>query len=530
MRGRVSLILGLALLSGQACWPGQPPPAKGKSKEKAVDKDKEAVPEAEKALLRATRRVQKIYLDDIEKIASWAATNGLKEDAERLLATMVKVDPEYPAIKKLQAAVAKVEPQDDAKKLADLKQTFSRRVDAVNEKHARRLFDLATNCMKVGLFTRAYHLVKSVLDFDPDHRRAREVLSYAWDSTTRTWITKWEAEMKKKNVLTDEGWVKKEDKKKWDQGKREYEGKWIPKDEEERLRKRNNYNPFRVETEHFQVLTNLGRPRALEFGLRLEDFYRQFFEFFIGFYDQVAGAKLLFNQAKVKAKHKVFLFPSRVDYLDFVRAEKGNNELLVRSAGFWDGADRCSYFYWTENPAETLNTLYHEVTHQLFGETKETSGQSSGNTWIVEGIAVYMETWAKVDGRWRPGYRIDAQEMGVARAVLSQNPDWSLARFVAQGHKEFHDPKVRGANYALAGALAHFFLHYDEEIYREHFILLLRDHYAGKLKGDSLETYIRPEGAAVPEALIEKQFKEYMGQLKRPGSEADAPAEAAKTK
>jgi hypothetical protein len=133
-----------------------------------------------------------------------------------------------------------------------------------------------------------------------------------------------------------------------------------------------------------------------------------------------------------------------------------------------------------------------------------------------------MELWQKADGQWRPGYRIDSPSMQVVRRFLEKSPDWNLARFIALGHKEFHDKESRTLNYFLGGALSHFFLHYGDEVYREDFIRLLKDYYEGKLREDSLPEYIRMTGVDSAGAKLEKlqeQFREYMKDLKRPGSE-----------
>lgn len=487
----------------------------------------------ERQLLEATQKVEGYYLRDLAKVAALCITKGLPDEAEAILEKMARIQPDYELLEKLRAALDKsrVSPEEtagdptDESEIETLRKAVSSRLETLSERHARRLFDLATQCMKVGLFTRAYGLVQDVIEADPDHRRARKALSHEWDRTSQTWITEWEYDMRRTHYLTDEGWVAKRDRSRWEKGLRPYRGKWIPAEEEKRLRLRNNYNPFSVETEHFEVQSNLGREKAFEFALRLEDFYRAFFELFVGFYDQKAGATLLFNAAPLEDRHVVSLFPSRVEYLDFVRAEKGNNELLIRSAGFWSAADQRSYFYWTEDPDRTIYTLYHETTHQLFGETTDGLGRSQGNVWIVEGIANYMECLEKVRGKWRPGYRIDNPEIQGIRKFLSQHPDWKLASYIALDHKAFHEKQNRGLHYALGGALSHFFMHYEGGIYQEDFILLLRAYYDGKLAADSLPEYIRVEGATTPsETLqeIEKQFRAYMKDLKRPGEGTDS--------
>jgi hypothetical protein len=383
--------------------------------------------------------------------------------------------------------------------------------------------------MKVGLFTRAYDLVNTVIAADPDHKKARDILSYAWDPAAKSWISKWEASMRKDHFLTPEGWVPKKVKDKWDKGLREYQGKWVPREEEERIRKRNEYNAASATTEHFEVRTNLGREKAFEFALLLEDFYRQFFRVYIGYYDQVAGAKLLFNQAKLKKKYQVLLFPSQVEYERFVKAEKGNDETIKSRAGFYDPTARSSYFYWTENQDSTLETLYHEVTHQLFAETKEGTRNNDNNNWIVEGIATYMETWKKINGKWLPGVDLQARPLAHAKALLEQKPDWNLKGYVRMGHQEFQAKGSASENYSLGAGLSHFFLHYQDGIYKEGFVQLISAFYGGKLTEDSLPEYITVEGASGPADTfekLEKQFKEYMKDLGSAPSQ-EAPSEEA---
>ena len=43
---------------------------------------------------------------------------------------------------------------------------------------------------------------------------------------------------------------------------------------------------------------------------------------------------------------------------------------------------------------------------------------------------------------------------------------------------------------ALAGALAHFFLHYEGGVYKEDFVRFLRKYYAGEVRPESLEEVI----------------------------------------
>lgn len=480
----------------------------------------------EAALRKRTQKIQDQYCRDLVRVANWAALQGLKKDAAALVKKISGINPQYPKLEDIREKVEEAEEESDTAKNEKNGKSLLTRLKSADKKQGVELVKLATGCMKVGLFTRAFDMINYVLEISPDDSKARKILGYKKDTKTKTWISAWEYNHRKKNFLTKEGWFEKKKKKDFDKGLRPYKGKWLSAEREKSIRTRNEYAPYTVKSEHFEVQTNMGRERAWEFALKLEDFYTQFFRVFIGYYDQIAGARLLFNRPETKKMHLVILFPSRNDYLTHVKQEKGNDKLLRESAGFYSGSDRKSRFYWSDNEEETYRTFYHEVAHQLFAETKSTrSGGSRGNNWVVEGIAVYIETWKKIKGNWVPGYEIDSSRMKIAQRFLAANGDWSLQGFAHIDNDQFHKVN-RGLNYCLAGALCHFFMHYNDEVYKEDFVRFLSAYYMGKVSNNSLAEYIKIEGGGGFNAL-EKQFKEYMATLgeKKPEPEAEADPE-----
>ncbi len=87
-------------------------------------------------------------------------------------------------------------------------------------------------------------------------------------------------------------------------------------------------------------------------------------------------------------------------------------------------------------------------------------------------------------------------------AVFYQNAAW---RSVDLGNRaDMIDEHTR--------ALCHFFMHYDDEVYKEGFVRLLSGYYAGKLREDSLVEYINVPGDSNPEKFqkLQGQFREYM--------------------
>ncbi|MEM7230803.1 MAG: hypothetical protein AAF517_01425 [Planctomycetota bacterium] len=482
----------------------------------AADKKSAARNAAEQAYLRKeSAKLSSKHCKNVEKVARWAASKGLRDEAIRLYKRVRSLDRSYKGLKDLKKTIqaADRKPGKDADADALMKSLAKKESDA-DKKHAAQLYDFALKSFKFGLYSRSFDLLHQVLELAPDpknstQKKAQKILGFTYDRKSKEWISTWTKNQRKKYYLTDEGWVLKKDKKKWDGGQRKIKGKWVSKEREHSIRTRNEYNPYQVETEHFVVKSNLGRKEAWEYALLLEDFNAAFYRFFIGYYDQVEGAKLLFKRGAGK-KHQVYVFPDRKKYLIHVKENQGNTKLLLESAGFYSQGDQISRFYWSENVSSTLDTLYHEVAHQLFAETKPGSrGGNAGNNWIVEGIASYVETWENKNGKWYPGRKTDTHHFAQTIRFLKQaSPGW-LEAFVAKGHEDFHGNE-RGLNYSLGCCLCHFFLHYDDEVYKEDFIRLLSGYYAGKLSRTSLTSYL---SAAPDFATLESQFLKYMKKI-----------------
>ncbi len=460
--------------------------------------------ELERALKAEMRKIYNEHCEELEEIVEWCAKKGLRDQAQTQLEVIESLMPDFKKLAELREeadASEAVEPDDE------LLEDYAKKLEKANAKNSKEMLDLAKKCMKIGLFTKAYELVDGAIIADPDNKTARKILGWVFDRKEDRWIREWEKDMRKKHVLYgDEGWVLKKEVDKWEEGLRPFAGEWVTVEEEREKRSENDYRAWEVESEHFVVKTNLGRDEGWRFCQLLEDYFYEFFRQFIGYYDQKRGAKLFFNVANAEKKHLVHLYPSRDRYLRYVKAEHGNDQLLRESAGFYSSSIQSSHFYWGDNIEETLSTFYHEVTHQLFAETKPRGGGSEGNNWVVEGIASYCETWVKVDGRWNPGVKTSVYKMAMAKQYLGQG-GFDLRSFVMLDHDGFHKQN-RGLHYALACALSHFLMHYDDELYKERFVSMISGYYGGTLTDDSLQEYL-----GVDLVTLQSQFVDYMANL-----------------
>lgn len=334
---------------------------------------------------------------------------------------------------------------------------------------------LAKKCVKKGYPSIAYELLLWTLQFDVNNKSLRGKLlkqkSFGKGKKLK-WYSSFEIKKAKAGLKLDPeyGWISADDKKALKAGKMNFKGKWLPKAKVEELR-RDWDNHWVFETEHFEIHTNAPLADAVEFGREVENLYRFFFRTWVGFYAEGgkrADPNLVFGGG-MKLGKKLWLnyYRSRESYLEVCRTDPflASDPLLQQSAGFYDPNNGKAFFY-REDYGPNLSTIYHEVTHQIFGETKTGRGHAPP-TWMVEGLAVYMED---------PVVR---GEIGMERLLAGAEPPPGIRPEVPRdingfmkstAYRDTFHGTNRSANYKTGGAVVHFFMQYNGGIYRNGFI------------------------------------------------------------
>ncbi len=336
---------------------------------------------------------------------------------------------------------------------------------------------LAEKCLAQGFPAHAYELLLWTLPFAPENKTLRENLLRQKNFKGK-WYSAYEVQKAKQGLLLDPdyGWVSQNAIEALKAGKLEYKGKWLPKEKVEELR-RDWENRWQYDTEHFLVHTNASLKDAVEFGREVERLYSFFFRVYVDFYvnpGQKPDPELVFGGGmKMQKKLVLHYYRSRESYLEAVKKDPDlkSDPLLVQSAGFYDPNTGKAYFY-REPDGPDLTTIYHEVTHQIFGETYNDGPRPP--VWMVEGQAVFMEDPV-----------IRGQE-GMERLLAGAQPPMGirpaspidLLAFVSgtQTDEGFHGA-ARGDNYATAGAVVHFFMMYEGGKYRSGFTKYCRESY-----------------------------------------------------
>lgn len=249
-------------------------------------------------------------------------------------------------------------------------------------------------------------------------------------------------------------------------------------------------------TPHFRLLTNGDQDQARAIAQRLEDVYAVWQQLFYGYWSDASTlARRLENGTSDYRprgdKHRVVWFATRQQYLDALQRSEPRIE---KTLGIYLDRQRTAYFY--GDPSEMQANWVHEITHQLFSESLRTAPRVAErqNLWIVEGIALYLESLV-----WHDGYvtlgGYDADRLQYARyRALNDKFYVPWAEFVRLGREAVQrDPNI-GALYSQAAGVTHFLMNTPRQ--RSATVKLLSAVYAGRDEPEMLA------------ALLETDFSE----------------------
>lgn len=371
------------------------------------------------------------------------------------------------------AAVDPIAPKATAGML--VRQWYDKFLELRRER-AASLFDAVKQASTERQPARAFQLLHEVLREDPDHAEARRILGYI-KNARGTWTT---PELEKLVVETARlnhpqfGW------------------------------RAGAY--FRLETPHYQIVTDHSKPEALEAGEQLENLHTLWRQIFFRYWStpEALAARLAGgNQPLARpqaAKMQVVLFKNRQEYTEQLlpsvpqaAATLGIYQDRVRTAFFF-GGDQSVYPTW-----------YHEAAHQLFQESVPQTANEPGlarNFWAVEGAALYLESLAQHDGYWTAG-GCEADRLQLARyRGLSGDFRLPSQRLAALSREAIQkDPDIRKI-YAQSAGLAQFLIDGADGKYRDAFIDLLTAIYRDLDTPDSLATLTGQPFAALDEQYL----------------------------
>ncbi|MEM7314308.1 MAG: hypothetical protein AAF497_14255 [Planctomycetota bacterium] len=245
---------------------------------------------------------------------------------------------------------------------------------------------------------------------------------------------------------------------------------------------------WRLQTDHFTISTNHSAEAAAGLARRLESFYDIWQQVFVRFWTTPAAVRQTMSKRGLKrrggARHNVVLFRDRSEYVNYLRQYEPQADITL---GVYRDKDRVAYFFAGDDSLRT--TWRHEVSHQLFQESlrKGHTVAEEHNFWLIEGIALYLESLKKHDGFYTLG-GFESERLQFARyRALSDKFYVPLSELVPLGRHELQqDPRLRRL-YSQAAGLTHFLMDGDGAAYRNDLVEILRSQYEGKDRESMLE-------------------------------------------
>ena len=362
---------------------------------------------------------------------------------------------------------------------------------------SEKLFDAACEYAKKHATSNAYRLAYESLHLNPQLAPARKLLGYV--KFRNQWRTPFEVrQLSAGKVWTDRfGWLSEDYVQRYAKDERYFRGRWMSAETEARLRADINQG-WRVESEHYSIVTNRSLEAGVELSQQLEMLHEIWTQAFAGYVIDDAELVRRFDGKPPRSRgikqHSVVHYKTRDEYIAALRKQKPGVEM---SLGCYFDTERTTYFF--AGDEQDVGTVWHEATHQLFSESRPTARDVGrrNNFWVIEAVACYMESLLD---HTPEGYvtlgEPHAGRLPAARERLLEDHFYvPLAELVAMGMDDLQADSRIARIYSQSAGLATFFLQTAEGKYREAFVGYLRAVYDGRADETTLARLVGPSYA-----------------------------------
>lgn len=452
---------------------------------------------------------------DMRALAGFCEQQNFPEDASRIRQLALPVAEQRADI---DALPEKLQPELRPG-LPPIENEWRTRLRTLQQTYAQELFLLSRRAIMEEQPSQAFHWIREAAFQNPDHQQARKALGFV--RYEDGWSTPFAAENLKKGFTWHDqyGWILRTQLERYERGERFFNGQWRSAAREAAIRSDFRHG-WEVLTEHFEIRTNHSLERGVELGKALEDFHRFFVREFAAFFNTRQQMQALFNSGSsdlrgVGKRHVIHYYRTRNEYVATLKPRQSNIEV---TNGLYLPGDRIAYFYDDPDHRDgNLETMFHEVTHQLLGESARSINQvgEDANFWIVEGIACYMESFSRNDGHFTVGDPLHTRMHWARVRLIEQDFYRPMQKFTALGRREFQfgfDTPTLEKCYSQVTGMVHFFLHAQGGAYREPFIMHLSQVYSPNKRVRDRAAGL-DELTGVPFEELDRQYAEYIKAL-----------------
>ena len=310
------------------------------------------------------------------------------------------------------------------------------RLGRLRREHAAALYEMARHAVRSGHAGLAFDLAVAAIQADPDYEPVRRLFGY--QKFRDQWRTLYEVKKLRAGFVWSEkfGWLPKAHLRRYEEGQRYHER---PLDFRRRRRPAASRHPLRLgrrdralhdphEPQH-RGRRGAGREARAALSPLAADVPP-----LLRLGGRRGGAVRRPAQAAVgprAASRGLLPRPRRL------QRSLGASMPNLETSGIY----RQGRAYFFADKQNDDRTLYHEATHQLFYESRPVVpdvGQKA-NFWIVEGIAMYMESLRQEDGFYVLGGFDDERMHAAQYRLLNDKFYVPLAEFTAYGRERLQD-------------------------------------------------------------------------------------------
>jgi hypothetical protein len=446
-------------------------------------------------------KLQADYSAALERLAQECQRQGLEAQAAQTRQTLGPRDPYKLFIPVLPKEVGPPKLPENAPLIVV---QWHRHWWKLRQDYAAAAFDLARRAVRARP-SLAYMLAIRAIRADPDNAAVRKLFGY--QESGNLWCTAYEVQQLRDKVWHEKfGWLPKVHVRRYEQGERRHNGRWISAEADARVHG-DIRSGWDIDTEHYRIRTNHSIEAAVQLGTKLEQLYRIWQQIFVRYYASEDQVIALFDgraqhQANRPKLLQIAYFRDRGDYNRTLEPMMPN---IGVSIGVYIEQTQTAYFFAGEDADE--RTLYHEATHQLFHQSRPVSSEVGrrANFWIVEGIAMFMESLREENGYYVLGGADDVRVYAARYRLVKDNFYVPLGEVSAYGMARVQaDPKIAMLYSEMAG-LTSFLIFYDEGRYRDALVAFLGGVYNGNGDPNLLSTLV---GADYSQ--LDKQYREFI--------------------
>ncbi len=460
---------------------------------------------------REARQLRSKHQTELEELAAWCKQRGLTDQAKQTRNRLGRRDPYKLYLPVLPEQVGRAKLPADAP--ADLIE-WDARAARLGREQANESYELARRAVRGRRPSVAYELVLAAIRANPDHEAARRILGY--QQYQKRWRTFYEARQLRAGKVRHEkfGWLPKTYVRRYEEGYRRNGREWITAEEDARLHA-DIHHGWVVESEHYAVRTNHSLEAGVALGEKLETLFRIWRQLFLRYYaskDQVVA--LFDGRARIQRvkmpRFRVVYFRDRADYNRSLRAAMPN---IGISIGVYIEQMQQAYFFAGDDYED--RTVFHEATHQLFHQSRRV-GPGVGyraNFWIVEGIALFMESLRREGDYYVLGGFKDERLHAARYRLLEDDFHVPLEELTTYGMPKLQADKRIATIYSQSAGMTSFLVFYDGGRYRDALVAYLDAVYANR---DTPGTLAELTGTS--NAKLDKQYRHFIEQSVRDGA------------